>query len=82
MTSLGCYYRSQVIHLSMERDKLKADASHAMETSRRIVKEGDDIALEIHNRWEAEKRLARVYVQQLLKCVILTERLRKNMRIN
>ena len=60
MASLGHSYRSQVIHLSMERDKLKADASHAMETSRRIVKEGDDIALEIHNRWETEKRLASV----------------------
>ena len=82
MTSLGCCHRSQVIHLSMERDKLKVDASHAMETSRRIVKEGDDIALEIHNRWEAEKRLARVCIQQLLKCVTLTEKSRKNMRIN
>ena len=49
--------RSQVIHLSMERDKLKVDASHALETSKKIVKEGDDIALEIQNRRETEKRL-------------------------
>lgn len=46
------------MHLSMERDKLKADASHALETSRRIGKEGDDIALEMQNKQEAEKRSA------------------------
>lgn len=45
----------------MERDKLKADASHVLETSRRIIKEGDDIALEIQNMRETEKRLANLY---------------------
>lgn len=37
---------------------MKADASHALETSRRIVKEEDDNALEIQKIREAEKRLA------------------------
>jgi len=40
----------------MERDKLKADASQALETSRRIVKEEDDIAVETQKIREAEKR--------------------------
>ena len=44
------------MHLSMERDKLKADASQALETSRKIIKEEDDIALEMQNMREAEKR--------------------------
>ena len=42
----------------MERDKFKADASDMLERSRRIGKEGDDIAFEIQNIREAEKRLA------------------------
>jgi len=42
----------------MERDKVKTDASHALETSRRIVKEEDDFAVEIQKIREAEKRLA------------------------
>ena len=46
------------MHLSMERDKLKADTSQMLERSRRIVKEGDDIAFEMQNIREAEKRLA------------------------
>lgn len=44
------------MHLSMERDKLKTDVSQALETSRRIVKEEDDIAVEIQRIREAEKR--------------------------
>ena len=44
------------MHLSMERDKLKADVSQALETSRKIIKEGDDIALEMQNIREVEKR--------------------------
>ena len=44
------------MHLSMERDKLKVDVSQALETSRKIGKEGDDIALEMQNIQEAEKR--------------------------